>query len=244
MARDKLSKILWYKLLVNFFFGPTKFAPTTNIKIARGWGAKSLLLPVDKHTKPSGWGTTLSQTHDMPKKSRVAREKPDKLFAILAEHTRVCWAHAHLEEHPQELAGPQSCQSLFDYLRETVESNWRHGQDSLVESIHFFWFFYVQHQDPALHTWLSQAPQCATRALQPHWPPHWRSRVCVRSRARYYEGKAEYRGAKVPHLFHGHSYHKTSFARDSGYKQTLSKQPQVIHVQWEITKTEKLLYFD
>ena len=30
------------------------------------------LLPVNKHTKASGWGTTLSKTHDMPKKSRVA----------------------------------------------------------------------------------------------------------------------------------------------------------------------------
>jgi len=31
-------------------------------------------LPVHKHTKASGWGTTLSKTHDtdMPKKSRVA----------------------------------------------------------------------------------------------------------------------------------------------------------------------------
>ena len=40
-------------------------------------------MPVDKHTKPLGWGTTLSKT----KKSRAAREQPDKLFAILAEHT-------------------------------------------------------------------------------------------------------------------------------------------------------------
>jgi len=48
---------------------------------------KSPLLPVDKHTKPSLWGTTLSKNHDMPKKSRAAREQPDKLFAILAEHT-------------------------------------------------------------------------------------------------------------------------------------------------------------
>jgi len=82
------------------------------------------------------------------------------------------------------------------------ESNWRHGQDSLVESIHFPWFFHFQHQDPALHAWLSQAPQCVTRALQPHWLPHWRSRVCVRSRARSHESKVEYRGPMVPHLFH------------------------------------------
>jgi len=43
-------------------------------------------LPVDEQTKPSGWGTTLSKTHDVPKKSRAAREQKDKLFAILAEH--------------------------------------------------------------------------------------------------------------------------------------------------------------
>jgi len=58
MARDKLSNFLWYEVLVNYFF-----------------------------PKPSGWGTTLSKTHDMPKKSRAAREQPDRLFAILAEHT-------------------------------------------------------------------------------------------------------------------------------------------------------------
>jgi len=70
-----------------FLFLPTKFARTTNMKIAcplRGWGGKSPLLPVDK---PSGWDTTLSKTHDMPKQSRAAREQPDRLFLILAEHT-------------------------------------------------------------------------------------------------------------------------------------------------------------
>ena len=39
-----------------------------------------------------------------------------------------------------------------------MESTWRHGKDSLVESVHFPWFFHVQHQDPALHAWLPQAP--------------------------------------------------------------------------------------
>ena len=53
-------------------------------RLTRGEGGKSPLLPVDK---PSGWGTTLSKTHDMPKQSRAAREQPDRLFAILAEHT-------------------------------------------------------------------------------------------------------------------------------------------------------------
>ena len=230
MVRDKLSKILWYKLLVNFFFWPTKFARTTNMKIACDPRMRREVTAVARRQtyKTFGLGHNSFQDTRHAQESRAAHEQPDKLFAILAEHTRVCWAHAHLEEHPQELAGPRSCQSLFDYLRETVESNWRHGQDSLVESVHFPRFFHVQHQDPALHTWLSQTPQCATRALQPHWPLHWRSRVCVRSRARYHEGKGEYRGPKVPHLFHCHSYHKTSFARDSGYKRTLSKQPQVI----------------
>ena len=37
---------------------------------------------------------------------------------------------------------------------------------------------------------------------------YWRSRVCARSCARYHEGAVEYRGSKVPHLFHGHSYHR------------------------------------
>ena len=91
MARDKLGKFLWYKLLVKFCFGPRSFHEprTWRLLATQDWGAKSwlTLLPVDKHTKPSGRGTTLSKTHDMPKKSRAAREQPDKLFAILAEHT-------------------------------------------------------------------------------------------------------------------------------------------------------------
>jgi len=108
-------------------------------------------------------------------------------------HQDPLWAYAHLRQHPQELANPRSCQSLFDCLRVIMESTGRHGQDSVVESIHFSWFFHVQHQqDPAIHAWLPQAPQCAPRALplQPHWTPHWRSRVCAlaRSRARYHEG--------------------------------------------------------
>jgi len=34
------------------------------------------VLPVDKHTKSLGWGTSLSETYNMPKKSRAAREQP------------------------------------------------------------------------------------------------------------------------------------------------------------------------
>ena len=152
------------------------------------------------------WGATLSKTHDMTKKPRAAREQPDKQFAILAEptSTRGC----------QELANPRLCQNLLDCLRVTMESTGRHGQDSLVESIHFPWFFHVQHQDTMLHAWLLQAPQCATRALQPHWPPHWRSRVCAQSRVQSItEDAVEYRWPKVPHLIHGHSCHKKNFAR-------------------------------
>ena len=121
----------------------------------------------------------------------------------------VCWTYAHLHQHPQ-VASPRSCQTLFDCLRATTESTGRHGQDSLVEPIYFPWFFHVQHQqDPTIHAWLPQAPKCAPQApsLQPHWPPHWRSRVCARSRARYNEGAIEHRGSKVLYLFHGHSYH-------------------------------------
>jgi len=30
----------------------------------------------EQYTKPLGWGTTFSKTHDMPKKARAAREQP------------------------------------------------------------------------------------------------------------------------------------------------------------------------
>ena len=54
----------------------------------------------------------------------------------------------------------------------------------------------------------------------------------VRAKSRkYHEGEVEYRGPKVSHLFHGHSYHRTGFTRDSGNEQTLSKLPRVIQVQ-------------
>jgi len=55
-----------------------------NMKIAEAEAGSHRCHP---WTKPSGWDATLSKTHDMPKKSRVTREQPDKLFAILAEHT-------------------------------------------------------------------------------------------------------------------------------------------------------------
>ena len=86
MARDKLSNFLWFKFLVNFFL-PTKFARTTNMKIACDPEAEAASHRCRPYTKPSGWDTTLSKTHDMPKKSRATREQLDELFAILAEHT-------------------------------------------------------------------------------------------------------------------------------------------------------------
>jgi len=84
-----LSSFLWYDFLVNFFFifSPPKFARTTNMTIACDPETEEGSHRCCPSTKPSGWVTTLSKTHDMPNKSRVAREQPDKLFAILAEHT-------------------------------------------------------------------------------------------------------------------------------------------------------------
>ena len=190
-----LRNFLWFEFLVNFFhfFCPRSWhEPRTwwlpanktkpNTHTPRDWGGNSPLLPVDKAL---GVGPTLSKTLDMPKITSCSWAAGQTICHLRWAHG-VCWAYAHLHQHPQELASPRSCQSLFDCLRATMESTGRHGQDSLVESIHFPWFFHFQHQqDPAIHAWLPQAPQCAPRALQPHWPPHWRSRVCARSRARY-----------------------------------------------------------
>ena len=64
MAWDQLSNFSWYKFLVKFFLAPAHEACTNHehehfLRRPRGWGGKSLLLPVDKHTESSGWGTTL-----------------------------------------------------------------------------------------------------------------------------------------------------------------------------------------
>jgi len=87
MARDKLSKFLWYKLLVKYFFWPTKFARTTNMKIACDPRLRLEVTAVARRQtyKTFGVGHNFPRTTNMPKKSRAAREQPDKLFAILAE---------------------------------------------------------------------------------------------------------------------------------------------------------------
>ena len=74
MARNKLSNffvVLFFSQPFFAFFLPTKLARTTKLR-PRGCGGKLPLLPV----KPLGWGTTLSKTHDMPKKARPARAQP------------------------------------------------------------------------------------------------------------------------------------------------------------------------
>jgi len=151
MARDKLSKILWYKLLFNFLFWPTKFARTTNMKIACNPRLRREVTAVARRQTYKTFGVGHNSFQD----TRHAQEVTSCSWAArqTVYHSRwthrVCWVHAHLEvyhhQHPQELARPRSCQNLLDYLRETVESNWRHSQDSLVESVHFPWFFHVLH---------------------------------------------------------------------------------------------------
>ena len=81
---------------------------------------------------------------------------------------------------------------------------------------------------------------CVTVSSTPMCHPS--STTCARSRARYHEGEVEYRGPKVPHLFHGHSYHRTGFARHSGYEQTLSK-PKGIQVRGNLLKKKNFYIF-
>jgi len=155
------------------------------MKISRGWGGTQRLRREVTAVARRQTYKTFGVGHNSFQDTRHAQEVASCSWAAGQTicHPRwahgVCWAHAHLEvyhqQHPQELASPRSCQSLFDCLRATLESTGRHGQDSLVESIHFPRFFHVQHQDPVLHAWLPQATQCVTRALQLHRPPDWRS---------------------------------------------------------------------
>jgi len=172
MVRDNLSKFLWYKLLVNFFW-PTNFAQTTNMKIACDPRLRREVNAVARRQTYKTFGVghnSFQDTRHVQEVMSCSWAARQTVCHPRSAH-RVCWAHVHLEvyhhQHPQELARPRSCQSLSDCLRETMESNWRHGQDSFVEFIYFSWFFHFQHQDPALYVWLSQATQCATRALKP-----------------------------------------------------------------------------
>jgi len=96
--------------------------------------------------KPLGWGTTLSKTHDMPKKSRAAREEPDKLFAILAEYTEFAEfmrilrsiatnVHKRLSRTRKSSIMPKLRLVRLSEGKRGISG--RHGQDSLVECIRF-----------------------------------------------------------------------------------------------------------
>jgi len=95
----------------------------------------------------------------MPKKSPAAREQPDKLFAILAEHTEFAelmriYTRARKPSIMPKLVrlsqGNHGCERCllitespktpghYRYLIwATMELTGRHGQDSLVEPIRF-----------------------------------------------------------------------------------------------------------
>jgi len=157
MARDKLRNFLWYKSLVNFFlfFAHEVF---TNHEYQDCLRPTSLMREFTTVTRRQTY-KTFGVGHNSFQDTRHAQEVTSCSWAarqIICYPRwvhRVCWSHVHLEvyhrQHSQELASPQSCKSLFDYLRATMEST----GDSLVESIHFPGFFHVQHQDQAIHVW-------------------------------------------------------------------------------------------
>jgi len=77
MARDKLSNFLWFYFLVNLFCFFLAHKVSINHKTAtQGLRREASAVAREQYTKPLRWGTTLSKTHDMPKKARVAREQP------------------------------------------------------------------------------------------------------------------------------------------------------------------------
>ena len=51
----------------------TNHKPATQLQ---GLRREASAVAREQYTKPLGWGTTLSKTHDMPKKARAAREQP------------------------------------------------------------------------------------------------------------------------------------------------------------------------
>jgi len=207
----------------------------TNIKNLRG-GAK--LFP--RHT-------TCPRSHKLLVNSRT-NCLPSSMSTQSLLSSCASWGISCDYQHPQELARPRSCQNLFDCLRETMESNWRHGQDLLVEFIEFHRFFHFQHQDPVLRAWLSQGtpmchPNSTTSLTSSLVISSVRAKSCKVSWRQSWISRAK-GTSPLPCQDHGHLYHKTSFARDSDYEQTLSKLPKMIQVQWEITNTENLLCFD
>ena len=160
---------------------------------------------------------------------------------------RVCWAHAHLEvyhhQHPQELARPRSCQIFFDCL---IMSNFfrlsqgNHGikltqwsESRLVDGVYSLF----------LNLLFSTSRPCltcvtvpSTSMCHPNSTTLLTSSLAILS-VRAKSCKVSWRQSWIsrskgtsplPCQDHGHLYHKTSFARDSGYKQTLSKLPMVV----------------
>jgi len=142
MARDKLSNFLWQEFLVNFFdlFAHEAGTNHEHVDCLRIKQSKTHTHPETEEgshrccpsTKPSGWDTTLSKTHDMPKKSRAAREQPDKLFAILADHTEfsteLMRIYTKIHKCSQVLDHAKTCSTVsgqpWNQLEAMVKTRW------------------------------------------------------------------------------------------------------------------------
>jgi len=186
----------------------------------------------------------------MPKKSRGARDQPVKLFAILAEHTEFAELMCILRSITTNIR--KSSQDLdHAKARLTVSGKPWNQIDAMVKtrwwSLFTFldsWIFNIKtlrymrdspkhpNVSPELYNltdFLIGDLECAREAVQ----------GVMKAKLNMAKGTS-----LLPCQDHGHLYHKTSFTRDSGYELTFSKLPKVIQVQWEITKTENLFYFD
>jgi len=136
-----LSNFLWYEILVHFFpfFWPTNGTNHEHDDCLRIKQSKTHTHPESEEgshrcctsTKPSAWGTILSKTHDMPKKSRAAREQPDKLFAILAEHTEfaeLMRIYTNIHKSLQALDHAKTCSTVsgqpWNQLDAMVKTRW------------------------------------------------------------------------------------------------------------------------
>jgi len=143
MVRDKLSDFMWYKILVIlflFFFSRSLHEPRAWRLSATQRVRREVTAVARRQTyKIFGVGHNSFQDTRHVQEVTGCSSAAGQTICLPRWAHRVCWAHAHLEayhhQHPQEFARPRSCQSLFDCLRETMESTGRHGQHSLVESI-------------------------------------------------------------------------------------------------------------
>jgi len=159
----------------------------------------------------------------------------------------VCGAHAHLEvyhhQHPGEdcfyyCSERNNVVVLFGTLKVRKTSimpklvrlsQGNHGikltpWSRLVGGVYSFsLIFSFSTSSPALHAWLSQAPQISTTSLTSSLAiSSVRVKSCKVSWRQIWIMRAK-GTSPLPCQDHNHLYDKTSFARDSGYKRTLSK---------------------